>query len=411
MTSRRLPALVGFLVLLVGLAVVLAVAALPGRRGVPATTSVPRELPGYSHLTADVVGHPLGRAVALYRQGFGVEFADTPQALALGSDGRTVRRVDLAVQRGRGDGGGDPGPVSLSPDGTRIAIGDRETSGRTDLALVDVRTGATRTLVLPASAGSVPVGWSRDGRELVYVGASVTSSFDRVALGPLFVLDVGTGTSDLVAEDVSVAAFSPDGTRIAVQGAGGSPVRVLDRSGAVLEQLDVPAGAALAGGDAWSPGSSLLAVVDERDERIGFLPTGSGPTAGVPDAVPGTGPVLGWLSDTEVLVHAPADASGDYRIARADLTTGASAPWTSIPTADANYAVSDLTLATGLLPDAHLVAATDPDRGPWPLPLRVGLLVAGALMAFFATDGLQRRSAAVRSVASTPDWATDSSLG
>jgi dipeptidyl aminopeptidase/acylaminoacyl peptidase len=411
MTPRRLPAVIGFLVLLLGAAVVLAVGMVPGHVRVPERVSVPRELPGYSYLTTDSAHHPLGRATVLYRQGFGVESGDIPQVLALGSDGRTVRTVDVAVRRGPSQG--DPAPMSLSPDGSRVALGVWQTprASAADLALVDLATGATRVLALPDAPGVVPLAWSRDSRYLAYVTAGTAGPFEPSVLGPLVVLDTATGRTRSVAEDVSAAAFSPDGSRIAVQSRSTSQVRVLDRSGGVLELLSAPAGTTLAGGDAWSPDGSLLAVRDDAAQEVEFLPARGG--APVPAPVRAGGRVLGWLSATELLVPqaAGADHAGDYRLVRADLSTGTTRTWTSVPTAHGNYAVSDVSLATALLPEAHVVAPAGVDRGPWPVGLRLGLVLAGAVLASFATTGLQRRVTSVRAAVRDPDWAADSFLG
>ena len=411
MTSRRLPALVGFLVLVLGIAVVLAVGAGAGGRNVPARVSVPRVFPGSSHLTADSTRSPLGRAVALYRQGSGLGISGTPQVLAQGSDGHGTRTVEVARDRGRGDVLGGPAPATLSPDGSLVVVGERHASpAATNLVEITTATGTERVVRLPAARGVVPVAWSRDSRYLAYVGADATGVVDSAVAGPLFVLDTRSGRSELLTGDVTAAAFSPDGSRVAVQSPGSPRIRVLDRSGRTVEQLLAPDRARIAGGAAWSPDGSLLAVFDDVRDHVEFVPVTT--TAVVPAPVPSGGRVLGWLSRTELLVPAPLTSvgDGDQRLLRADLVEGNTSVWASVPTAGARYAVRDVTLATALLPEAQLVAGGDVDRGPWPLGLRIGFVVAGAVLSLFSVVGLQRRAAAVRSLVTTPVWSTDSSI-
>ena len=412
MISRRLPALVGFAVLVLGIAIVLAVGGGPARRDLPARVAVPRVFPGYSHLTADAARYPLGRAVALYDQGSGVQVTDTPQALALGSDGRTTRTLGAALGRGRGPADA-PAPVALSPDGLHVAVGEHQASSPTDadLVVVDAAGGDARVLDVPDVPGVDPVAWSRDSRYLAYLGTSTVEGAASTPVGPLYVLDTTTGAAVAVADDVAAAAFSPDGSRIAVQSRGSQQIRVLDRSGRSVEQLLAPAGTRVAGGDAWSPDGSLIAVLDATGDRVAFVPVAA--TVVLPAPLRTSGRVLGWLSPTEVLVPAPATSwpTGDFRVLRADLTSGDTSVWTSVPTSGGNDAVSDVTLATALLPQAHLDAPGDVDRGPWPLGVRVGFVVAGAVLSLVSTIGLQRRSERVRAVLATPTWSSDTAIG
>ena len=87
---------------------------------------MPEELAGYSHLTGSVSSSPPGAVAALWQHGYGVEFPDFPQAVVLGAGGDGYRRVDLAEERAGGETQGDPAPMLLSPDGTRVAVGDHD---------------------------------------------------------------------------------------------------------------------------------------------------------------------------------------------------------------------------------------------------------------------------------------------
>jgi hypothetical protein len=79
--------------------------------------------PAYSHRTADVRTAPLGRAVALYQHGTGVEWRDYPQALVLAADRTATRRLSLALGRAGPGAQGDPAPMLLSSDGRYVAVG------------------------------------------------------------------------------------------------------------------------------------------------------------------------------------------------------------------------------------------------------------------------------------------------
>ena len=120
---------------------------------------------GYSHLTGSVSSSPPGPAVALWQHGYGVEFLDFPQAVVLGAGGDTYRRVDVAEERAGSETQGDPAPMLLSPDGTRVAVGDHDVE-RPDVVVVDLTTGETTTHALPAGRSVVPVAWSSDGETL-----------------------------------------------------------------------------------------------------------------------------------------------------------------------------------------------------------------------------------------------------
>ncbi|OMQ14182.1 hypothetical protein A7K94_0218420, partial [Modestobacter sp. VKM Ac-2676] len=158
----RLPLVAGGLALLPALVVALLPGGGPAGGGQGAAAGIPDRMAGYSYLTGDVSSSPPGRAVALFQHGFGVEFMDFPQAVTVGAEDDVYRRVDLAEDRAGAESQGDPAPMLLSPDGTRVVVGDHD-SDRPDLAALDLGTGEVARYPLPQGRSAVPVAWSPDG--------------------------------------------------------------------------------------------------------------------------------------------------------------------------------------------------------------------------------------------------------
>ena len=124
----------------------------------PGAAAVPRQLAAYSHLTGSVSTSPPGAAAALFQHGWGVELLDFPQAVVLGARGDVYRRVDVAEDRAGAETQGDPAPMLLSPDGTKVAVGDHDIQDP-DVVVVDLLTGDTTTHPLPTGRSVLPVAW------------------------------------------------------------------------------------------------------------------------------------------------------------------------------------------------------------------------------------------------------------
>ncbi|MEX5720117.1 TolB family protein [Geodermatophilus maliterrae] len=411
-------------VLLPALAVALApTGSAAGRPGAGAPT-VPDRVGEYSHLTAPVSSSPPGRAVALFQHGFGVEFLDVPQAVVVGADDDVVRRVDLAEDRAGGETQGDPAPMLLSPDGTRIAVGDHDTPGP-DLAVLDLTDGSVDVLPVSDGRGVLPLAWSPDGRRLAYLSTpGPTNPYGGVPIaGAVGLLDLGTGRATELpgASSVSTAAFAPDGSELAVQhsAAAGDALEVLSLDGAAPRTVALPAGHQLDGAAAWSPDGRLLAVAaadcpgmggegwrgcatpgGASGDGIAFVDaTGAGgPTPAPLDRrVAGPGRVLGWSAADRVAVLVP-DAVGDdvydpdqHWVTEVPLDGSAPRRISAVPTSDGRYGVGRFQLATGLLDDLEVREAGAVDRGRWPLWLRLGAAAAlGATAAGGAAVVLRR---------------------
>ncbi len=383
--AREHPAAaVGWGVLTVGLVV----AALPASGPPPAfPESLPSRFAGYSYLTESASSSPPGPAVALYQQGWGVEFMDFPQAVVVGASG-AYRRLDLAESRAGPETQGDPTAMLLSPDGGQVAVGDYQDLAP-DVAVQDLSTGEVRELAVGEGAGTVPLAWSPDGRQLLVAVADEPLNPYAGLHGPDLggrpvLLDLDTGAAEPLgvgggAADVHAAAFSPDGSRVAVQHRSGQ-VLALDPATGAEESLGVTR-SVLAGSAAWSPDGSLLAV--EEQDCTGFLALdGDGATPSCV-AVGNGQSFVGWAGPRRIAVvtGTSTDETGTdpSPLVVVDVDTQRASTVSGIDTGSANYAVSRLQVPGSALASGGITPAATADRGPWPPWLR--FLTAAALAA------------------------------
>jgi hypothetical protein len=180
---------------------------------------------------------------------------------------------------------------------------------------------------------------------------------------------------------------------------------VIDVRGAARRSLPEPKHRVLAGPAAWSPDGRLLATMpDTGDPSLGideanrlsaeplvFLDaTGAGRAPRTvhadPDSPELDGFVLGWRSADEYVVRGASGRDtryGDDALVSVSVSTGHRRVLGRLDHGD--HEVSDLQLATGLVPELRLTTPGEPDRGPLPtwirlLPLGPALLVAGVLL-------------------------------
>ncbi|MDO5736126.1 MAG: hypothetical protein Q4P15_06585 [Propionibacteriaceae bacterium] len=162
---------------------------------------------------------PPGRAVALFQHGFGVEFMDFPRAVVIGADANVYRRMGAAEARGGPETQGDPGPMLLSPDGTRVAVGSYDSSVP-DLALIDLHTGDVELLPVSGGRSVIPLALSPDSNQVAYLSvADPVNPYSGTAIrGDIGMLELATGRARLLPGDADAraVAFSPDGKELAI---------------------------------------------------------------------------------------------------------------------------------------------------------------------------------------------------
>lgn len=376
--------------------IVVVLTGLGGSPAAVATPAVPEVMAGYSHLTGTVSSSAPGPAVALWQHGYGVELLDFPQAVVLGAGGDSYRRVDVAEERAGAETQGDPAPMLLSPDGTRVAVGDHDVE-RPDVVVVDLTTGETSRHALPAGRSVVPVAWSSDGEALaILVSDEATSPYSGGRItGSVALLDLPDDSTEVLALDGSAtaAAFSPDGSELAVEQSGG--ITVVDLQDGDRRSLEVDG--VLAGPAAWSPDGRLLAVttVEPTSAPPGVdapgVPSGlsfvdaDGQDPAVPDPLPldlsGPGRVLGWAGDAEVLIVL-ANGADDQTLSVVPLDGADPRPLMRMSDLG-SYGVGRFQLASSVTGSLEVVDPDGVDRGPWPWALRGVLTVAAGLLAWF----------------------------
>lgn len=374
----------------------------------PGESAVPQQLAGYSHLTGSVSASAPGRALALFQHGFGVELLDFPQAVVLGADGDSYRRVDAAEDRAGASSQGDPAPMLLSPDGTRVAVGVHSTEDP-DVIVVDLLTGATTIHPLPTGRSVIPVAWSTDGETLAHLlSAEPTNPYsgERIT-GDIGLLDLTDDTTTVLPDGgATAAAFSPDDSELAVEqiGSTGQTLSIVDLE--TGEERGLGVDGVLAGPAAWSPDGRLLATTTVRPAGAPAgvsdpgIPTGlsfvdpSGQDGDVPAAqelpLSGPGRVLGWTDSDEVVMLLGTTGDDDV-LSSVPLDGGEPRELTRLAELQ-NYGIGRLQVASATVGDLQVVTPTDIDRGNWPLPLRGGLALLAGLVAWLVARFVVRRT-------------------
>ena len=274
-------------------------------------------------------------ATMIFQNGIGVEFMDSPQAVALGVDGSTYRRLGAAEQRSVPTDQGDPAAMVLSADGTFAVIAGANGHGSVLVrSLVD---GTDREVSIGVGRSAVPLSIASDGDHvLVLLGDGEMSRYtDPPFSGALALLDLSSG--DLLEyslDAVTSAALAPDASRVVAQTSQGAVM--MDAAGHSIHELPAELTGQAFGDDAWSPDGTRLVTlvhdpvwVDKPTGRtltssatlqISALSAGTTQTfalAGVEYAA-----ALGWRDDDTVVLQTYAeDNSSEFQWVDAD--TGA----------------------------------------------------------------------------------------
>ena len=314
----------------------------------------PDQFAAYSYLTASVSESPPGPVIAYYHQGCGCELFDFPQTLVLSAFTDRYRRVDVAEN--------NSGPALLSPAGDRVAVGSR--IPLTGLSLVDLVTGQTKLFETPRPF--MPVAWSPNFRYI----AGVWQGWQHDG-GPLMLFEVDTGrVTQLGYLDVSMAAFSPDGSELAVQ--NGNELLVIDLFGNVRRKLSTGP-QLLLNGSSWSPDGKLL-ITWQDGHGLSFADaTGTGAPVPAPLGIGGPQGAA-WISERKVLT------SGEGLI-ESDVDTGVSRVISRFNSGPFdNFHMGQMQFAYAMLPIVQVRSAGwFTDRGPlntWLQLISAGLVLA-----------------------------------
>ncbi|MWV48060.1 hypothetical protein GRS96_02070 [Rathayibacter sp. VKM Ac-2803] len=309
--------------------------------GAPAgSPSFPRQLSTYSWWTPMLGAAQIEAAAMTYQNGVGVEFLDVPQAVVLGADGATYRRLGAAEERSVAADQGDPADSVLSADGTFVVI---SAPGRqAGVELLDLSTLSSRIVPITGAASAVALSIDSAGETVLLLTSDDDMSRYTDAefrlYGTLATLDLASGELRTLPLEtrpgfrptaVQSGAVSPDGRRIAAQ--TGDALLILDAvDGSATHELAPLAG--ILDGDAWSPDGTRLAAVGTAALRVIDV-VGEGVEERVlPLPADRWSSMLGWRDDRTALLHlSSADDSNDSGFAWLDVETGELDAFSSYP--------------------------------------------------------------------------------
>jgi uncharacterized repeat protein (TIGR01451 family) len=159
------------------------------------------------------------------------------------------------------------GPLSWSPDGTRIVLATAGPTNEADLTVIDVPGGQVSTLLATSALENDP-SWHPDGTKIAYTRRDTQGTTQP---GDIWLVDSSGGNPSKLFGDVSVNEASPkwshSGTRIAYE--------IHDSNTAVLRIHEIASGTSISPlGDrqvngpsaSWSPDDQYLAVSARSDD-------------------------------------------------------------------------------------------------------------------------------------------------
>jgi hypothetical protein len=295
----------------------------------------------------DATDSPPGRAVAVAGYANVRLLGDLTggREVLIGADRATYRTV--------------PSHTLLGADGLHAFM----PGGHGRLTALDLVAGTQRHYQVPGDGNTAAMALSHDGR-LAVVGSVPHLDAGGAALDDVRLLDLRTGRSRSLTEDVAFsAAFSPDGTQIALARPGHTTV--VDHGGQLLGNIPTPAHASLRTDDAWSPDGHWLAL--DTDPGTVFVPAlAAVPGQAVPPVLPDSH-FLGWTANDRFVVF----EEGELRVK--NLQGGWIDTLGSL-SSEGGELIDDL--AGGIL-DGARTGAGSPDFGP----LAIGIGVPPPLLA------------------------------
>lgn len=350
----------------------------------------PSTVGSYSWWTAPLEAGEIDRSLMAYQNGVGVEFMDSPQAVVLGADGATYRRLGAAEARTIIDDQGDPADMLLSADGTFVVVAGAD--GHGDIEVVTFEDGLRRSVAVGTGLSAIPLSIDAAGeRVLIMRGDTALSAYTGAARSAsLALVDLGTAEVSAYPDFTGVfgAAFAPEGGRIAVASDAG--LSVIGPDGEVA--ASVPFTSHGLDGDAWSPDGTRLAAAGSAGIDVFTVADSAITVHTVPVEAMGYGTVIGWRDAGTVLLHST-DGGNSSRFSWVDLGSGDVETFAVYDPdfTGATLAVPDV--ARALVPQWSVVPR-EPDRGGLALlPPLVAVLVVGVL-AWLLTPRRRRSDAA-----------------
>ncbi|BDV30901.1 WD40 repeat domain-containing protein [Microbacterium terricola] len=352
----------------------------------------PRTVAAYSWWTTPLAPGDLERATLIYQNGVGVEFLDAPQAIVLGDDGSTYRRLTVAETRSTPTDQGDPARSVLAPDGTFAVVASGTATGV--VTVVDVGDGTTRDLSIGAGRTAVPQSITADGGTVLLLVSDAElsryASFDFRLSASVATLDLASGAvrEHPSVDGVNAASISPDGRLILADTSAG--FFLIDVATGDARPVDDLGSGSSVGGAAFSPSGARIATTSITGLQVDDLAQGdsrSWQLDGLDVAV-----VLGWRDDDTVLVQGLTGGDANTSaLAWIDATTGEAEVFSTYTPDLTGAAMWISSAATGLIPE-WTVADTRNDRGILPIVLALGAGLVAGLFAWLLTP---RRRAAV----------------
>ncbi|PRY67304.1 hypothetical protein B0I08_107200 [Glaciihabitans tibetensis] len=339
----------------------------------------PSTVAAYDWWTSGLSASEMDAAIAMYRNGVGVEFFDAPQAVVLASDGSTYRRLGVSEELTIADDQGDPAPSVLSPDGTFVVVGNA--GGGSEVTVATLRDNSQRSLDIGNGRAAVPVSIRADGKQvLLLVSTGSLSRYTDYTFrlhGALVSLNLDTGAVREYATltDVNSAALSPDGARIVAD--TGDGIVLVDVADGSAQLLDVPViDAPYIDGDAWSPNGQRLAFLSGNELHIVAVSEAQPVHRAIPLTGIEFGTAIGWRDDTSVLLHTSDDPEGNRSsFSWVDTESGDTERFSEYTPNFTGAALGSADFARDLV-SVMVVADRPADRGFLPLGVNSALALA-----------------------------------